>query len=90
MIGIAGTLIVFFGLPRHANATCKFRRLAHPVLNLLGASLIGFSLTRNFNLASAPMETFWIAISLPGIFKGTCVAADKDTDAAIARSGSES
>lgn len=51
---------------------------------------LAFSLIRNFSLASAPLEIVWTAISRPGIFKGIRGAAEKDTDAAIARSGSKS
>lgn len=69
VIGTAGTLIVvaaYFGTQmRYINSD----DLVFPVLNLVGSLLIGFSLLHNFNLASALMEVFWIAISLLGIFR---------------------
>ena len=70
LVGTVGTLIVvaaYFGTQiRRINSD----DLAFPILNLIGSLLIGFSLLQNFNLASALMEVFWIAISLVGILKG--------------------
>jgi len=69
VIGTCGTLIVvaaYFGTQtRLINSDDPI----FPVLNLVGSLLISFSLAYNFNLASALMEVFWIAISLLGIYK---------------------
>jgi hypothetical protein len=66
-VGTAGTLVVvaayFLTQVRLVNSS----DLAFPVANLGGSLLISFSLYYNFNLASALMEIFWIAISLLGI-----------------------
>ena len=76
-IGTAGTLMVvaaYFGTQmRYINSD----DLIFPILNLLGALLISVSLIHNFNLASALMEVFWIAISIFGIIKALFVATEK-------------
>ncbi len=78
VIGTMGTLIVvaaYFGTQmRFINSD----DLIFPTLNLIGSVLIGFSLIHNFNLASALMEVFWIAISLLGIFK-SIFGSDQET-----------
>jgi len=67
VIGSVGTLIVvaayFATQMRYLNSN----DLLFPVANLVGSLLIAYSLTHHFNLASALMEVFWIAISLLGI-----------------------
>lgn len=70
VVGSTGTLIVvaayFATQMRYLNSD----QLLFPVVNLGGSLLIAFSLIFNFNLASALMEFFWIAISLLGIVQG--------------------
>lgn len=44
-------------------------RVGYTLLNLLAASLVLFSLTDQFNLASALIQLSWIAISLWGLSK---------------------
>lgn len=65
--GTAGTLLVvlaYLGTQlRRPDAT----GLAFPLVNLAGSLPISASLVVNFNLASALMEAFRIAISLFGI-----------------------
>jgi len=41
----------------------------YPLFNLVGALLILASLTRTWNLPSALMESFWVLISVWGLFK---------------------
>ena len=68
-VGSVGTLIVvaayFATQMRYLNSD----ELLFPIANLGGSLLISFSLIFNFNLASALMELFWIAISLVGIVR---------------------
>ena len=89
VIGTAGTLIVvaaYFGTQmRLINSD----DLVFPVLNLAGSVLIGFSLFHNFNLASALMEFFWIAISLLGIFRAFFGSAQKTANHPTASSNNE-
>ena len=67
VVGTTGTLIVvaayFATQLRYLNSDA----LLFPAVNLGGSLLIAFSLIFNFNLASALMEVFWIAISIFGI-----------------------
>ena len=69
-VGSVGTLIVvaayFATQMRYLNSD----ELLFPIANLGGSLLISFSLFFNFNLASALMELFWIAISVVGIVHG--------------------
>ena len=41
---------------------------AYPAINAVGAVLILYSLTKNFNAASVVIEFFWLGISLMGLF----------------------
>ena len=70
LVGSVGTLIVvaayFATQMRYLNSD----ELLFPIANLGGSLLISFSLIFNFNLASALMELFWIAISVVGIVQG--------------------
>ena len=67
LIGSIGTLIVvaayFATQIRYINS----EDLLFPAANLGGSILIAYSLIFSFNLASALMEIFWIAISILGI-----------------------
>ena len=53
------------------------RKLAYSVLNALGAGLIAFSLLFRFNVSAFVVETFWMAISLFGIFR--CLRAPRNS-----------
>jgi len=69
LIGSIGTLIVvaayFATQMRYVNSD----DIAFPLANLGGSVLIAYSLIFSFNLPSALMEMFWIAISILGIFQ---------------------
>lgn len=66
-IGTAGTLLVVLAYLGTQLRAIDAPGLAFPVVNLIGSLLITVSLTVNFDLASALMEGFWVAISLFGI-----------------------
>ncbi|RKJ97599.1 hypothetical protein EBE87_28365 [Pseudoroseomonas wenyumeiae] len=70
LIGSTGTLIVVSAYFATQTRLLNSDDLAFPLINLVGSFLISFSLYFNFNLASALMEFFWIAISGVGIWKG--------------------
>ena len=70
VVGSTGTLIVVSAYFATQARLLNSDDLAFPVINLAGSILIAFSLYFNFNLASALMEFFWIAISGVGIWKG--------------------
>ena len=68
LIGFAGALTI---LAAYAYQTI-FGRAADAFYyagNLLGATLLGVSLTIHFNLASLLLEVAWAAIALYGLFK---------------------
>lgn len=67
LVGTIGTLIVVAAYCATQLRRMNSSDLAFPLVNLCGSLLIAFSLCFNFNLASALMEVFWIAISLLGI-----------------------
>jgi hypothetical protein len=66
-VGIAGTVMIAATYLATQLRRLSSDELAFPLLNLIGALLILVSLSATFNLASALMEGFWIAISLVGI-----------------------
>lgn len=69
LVGTVGALIVvgaYFGTQaRLINSD----DLAFPLINLIAALLISYSLYYTFNFASALIEAFWILISLFGIWQ---------------------
>lgn len=70
LVGSTGTLIVVAAYFATQTRMLNSNDIAFPFINLLGSLLIAFSLYFNFNLASAMMEFFWIAISGMGIWRG--------------------
>ena len=69
VIGICGTLMVGLAYLATQMRWLNSDDLAFPLVNLGGSVLISYSLYHNFNLASALMEGFWIAISVLGIWQ---------------------
>ena len=68
-VGVFGSLLIvvaYFANLRGALATTG---LAYSLLNLIGASLILFSLWWAWNTAAAMMEGFWAAISAYGLVR---------------------
>ena len=43
------------------------KRVPYSALNALGAALILFSLTQDFNLSASIVEGFWLLVSIAGI-----------------------
>ncbi|KAA2213700.1 CBU_0592 family membrane protein [Teichococcus oryzae] len=70
LVGSTGTLIIVCAYFATQARLLNSEDLVFPVVNLVGALLIAFSLYFNFNFASALMEFFWITISGIGIWKG--------------------
>ena len=68
-IGLAGSVLIvvaYFLNQRELLLSTDWR---FPALNLAGASLILFSLLFAWNLPSALIEIFWIAISVYGLIR---------------------
>lgn len=69
LVGVVGTIMVALAYMATQMRWMNSDDLSFPAANLLGSLLIAMSLYHNFNLASALMEVFWIAISLFGIWQ---------------------
>lgn len=69
-IGVTGTFLVVAAYLATQLRWLNSDDMAFPAINLAGSLLISVSLVFNFNLASALMEVFWIAISLIGLWQG--------------------
>ncbi len=65
-LGVSLILICYF-LIQVGRLTVE--NASYSILNLLGASLVLFSLYFEFNFASVLIEIFWVMISLIGIVK---------------------
>ena len=69
LVGNLGVFIILFTYLLLQTGRIKSESLNYSAYNLLGAGMIAFSLTYNFNLSAFIVEIFWIAISLYGIFR---------------------
>ena len=79
-IGLAGSaliVVVYFLNLRELLLSTDWR---FPALNLAGASLILFSLLFAWNLPSALIEIFWIAISADGLIRAARGLPREDPD----------
>jgi len=68
-IGLTGVLIIvttYFLLQIHKLSSTDIK---FSVLNIIGSLLILYSLLFNWNLPSVIIESFWILISLIGVYK---------------------
>lgn len=65
MLGTAAVVGTYFMLQMNM---LDAKGLAFNLWNLVGASLLLFSLVVHFNLASFVIELFWIAASLVGLY----------------------
>ena len=63
-VGVALILLCYF-LIQVGKLTAE--NLSYSIINMIGASLILFSLYYEFNFASVLIESFWVIISLIGI-----------------------
>lgn len=66
-IGIAGFAVYVLNYALLTLSKLKSEHIAYFVLNWLAATLVLIGLTHSFNLASALIQVFWIAISTIGI-----------------------
>ncbi|GAA6193341.1 hypothetical protein DS909_11895 [Phaeobacter gallaeciensis] len=69
LVGTVGTLFIAFAYFATQIRILNSEDLMFPVVNLLGALLLLYSLSHNFNLPSVLMEGFWVIISLIGIIQ---------------------
>jgi hypothetical protein len=66
IIGVCILLISYFLLSTNRISSTDIR---YPLCNLIGSSLVLFSLLFTFNLASMVIECAWMLISLIGIYR---------------------
>ncbi|MEL6607933.1 MAG: hypothetical protein AAFO93_03385 [Pseudomonadota bacterium] len=67
IIGVLGTVFIVAAYFASQVGYMSSQDLAFPVVNLIGACLILYSLMFSWNLPSVLMEGFWIVISIIGI-----------------------
>ncbi len=67
-IGVAGFALYVLNYGLLTVQRLKSEQVAYFVLNWLAASLVLIGLMASFNLASALIQVFWIAISTVGIY----------------------
>jgi len=67
VLGTVGVAMIIFAYAAVQAGRLATTKLIYSLLNLVGACLILWSLTYNFNMASVVIEGFWILISIWGI-----------------------
>jgi hypothetical protein len=68
-LGVFGSLLIVAAYFGNLRDTLPTTGVAYPLLNLVGASLILFSLWWAWNLAATVMEGFWALISAYGLVR---------------------
>lgn len=68
-IGTSGVVFILFCYFMLQIGKMHSQQLSYILLNMLGASLILFSLYFEFNLSAMLIEGFWVIISLIGLFR---------------------
>ena len=76
-LGVALILLAYFANQRGSLASSDWR---FPAANLLGSVLIFSSLMVQWNLPSAVIEAFWMAISLYGLLRSFRLPGSAPTD----------
>ncbi len=69
LLGLAGVSFYVLSYFLLQLGKIEGRGIVYVLMNLAAASLVLISLTKDFNLASALIQTFWIVISLIGILR---------------------
>ena len=68
VVGLIGSFIMVVAFA-YSNLTKVMNLVLFNLLNLVGAVMLGWSLTVHFNLASLALEIVWAAIALFGLIK---------------------
>ena len=68
-IGIFGTLLIIYAYFLLQTGRIESESFKYSLLNLIGAGAVIFSLIFDFNFASFLVESFWVLISLIGIYR---------------------
>ena len=68
-IGTVGVLIIVFTYFLLQIEKMDSKSLQFSLLNVVGSLMIFYSLMYNWNFSSVLIESFWIAISMFGVYK---------------------
>ena len=74
IVGLIGSAIMVIAFA-YSNLTRAMNLVLFNLLNLVGAAMLGASLTVHFNLASLTLEIVWAAIALFGLVKALMTRA---------------
>ena len=67
LIGVLGFLFYIGGFAALQLEFLDGRGIAYSLVNILAAAMVLISMTREFNLASAMIQTSWIIIGMSGL-----------------------
>ena len=74
IVGLIGSAIMVIAFA-YSNLAKRMNLVLFNLLNLLGAVMLGASLTVHFNLASMLLEIVWAAIALFGLVRALMARA---------------
>ena len=74
IVGLIGSAIMVIAFA-YSNLSKRMNLVLFNLLNLVGAAMLGASLTVHFNLASMLREIVWAAIALFGLVKALLMRA---------------
>ena len=69
LVGVLGAALIVIAYCLLQLGRLDSRSLIYSIVNALGASCIIYSLLFEFNLSAFVIESFWLAISLYGVFR---------------------
>lgn len=69
IVGIAGVVLILGSYLLLQLERIESRDPMYPTMNALGAGLVLVSLFFDFNLSAFVIESFWIVISLMGLYR---------------------
>ncbi len=79
IVGLSGTVLYIGSYFLLQAGKIRGESITYSILNLLAASLVLFSLSYKFNLASTLIQVSWILISLIGLARILIQKQRKDT-----------
>lgn len=79
VVGVVGSMLIVVTYLLLQLRMVSVAELRYSVLNALGAGLIIYSLSVNFNLSAFIIEAFWLAISMIGIVQNYRAARRRKT-----------
>jgi hypothetical protein len=67
--GLAGVLMMLVAYAAAAMGRMDPQRVPALMCNLVGSALVLLSLSRNFNLSAAVMESAWLLVAVAGLVR---------------------